>query len=331
MSALHVVVGAGSVGTALARLIIDRGDRVRLITRSGSGPDHPAIERVAADAADAVRLRELTEGALALYNCANPPYHRWSTDWPPIAAALLGAAEATGAVLATCSNLYGYGPSDAALTTPGLTERQPLAATGVKGRVRARMWQDALAAHASGRARVTEVRGSDYLGATAASTLGDQVVPRLLRGRAVRVLADPDVPHTYTFTGDVARLLLTVATDERGWGRAWHVPSHPALPARQVVDDLADVAGVRHVAVRPMPRAVLRGLGLVVPFLRELPEVMHQHTRPWHLDSSDARSTFGLAPTPWEQILAAHLAQYRTDTPELGPQVGPQLGRAERS
>src|SRR2546430_4109535 len=39
-----------------------------------------------------------------------------------------------------------------------LTEAAPLAATGPKGRVRARVWQDALAAHQAGRVRVTEVR-----------------------------------------------------------------------------------------------------------------------------------------------------------------------------
>jgi nucleoside-diphosphate-sugar epimerase len=310
---LHVVVGAGSVGTALAHRLIESGARVRLVTRSGSGPDHPAVERIAADAADGVRLTELAEGAAAIYNCANPAYHRWAQDWPPVAHALLTAAEHSGAVLATCSNLYGYGPTDAALGTPGMTEELPLVATGTKGRVRAQMWREALEAHRAGRVRVTEVRGSDYLGATAASTLGDLVVPRLLKGRGVWLLAEPEAPHTYTYTGDVARLLLTVATDERAWGRAWHVPSHPAVPARRVVDDLADLAGVRRVRVRRIPNPVLRAMGLVVPSLGELPEVLHQHIRPWHLDSSAARETFGLEPTPWAEILRAHLGQYRAE------------------
>jgi len=58
----------------------------------------------------AVRLSPLTAGAATLYNCANPPYHRWLTDWPPLASALLAASERTEALLATASNLYGYGP-----------------------------------------------------------------------------------------------------------------------------------------------------------------------------------------------------------------------------
>ena len=50
--ALHVIVGAGPVGTGAAKLLAERGERVRLISRRGSGPDAPAIERVAPDATD---------------------------------------------------------------------------------------------------------------------------------------------------------------------------------------------------------------------------------------------------------------------------------------
>src|SRR5262245_15234430 len=116
MSSLHVVVGSGPIGSTVARLLADEGERVRVVTRSGTGPSHRSIELVAADANDAPRLRELATGAVALYNCVNPQYHRWPVDWPPLAASLLGAAESTGAVLAITGNLYGYGPVDGPMT-----------------------------------------------------------------------------------------------------------------------------------------------------------------------------------------------------------------------
>ena len=69
---LHVIVGAGAVGTATAPLLAERGERVRVLSRRGGGPQHPAIERIAADATDAARLSALASGAAALYS----PGHR---------------------------------------------------------------------------------------------------------------------------------------------------------------------------------------------------------------------------------------------------------------
>src|SRR5262245_22210423 len=151
--ALHVIVGAGPVGTGVARLLVERGERVRIVSRRGGGPEHPAIERVAADATHADHLAELSRDAAALYNCANPLYHRWLTDWPPLAAALLTAAERSGAVLAVASNLYGYGPIDGPIS-----DTTPLAATHPKLKLRADMWREALSRHEAGRLRVTEIR-----------------------------------------------------------------------------------------------------------------------------------------------------------------------------
>jgi len=301
----HLVVGAGPIGCATARRLVSSGERVVLVSRSGRGPEHPGIERRRLDAADVTQLLEAAGDATALYNCANPAYHRWPTDWPPIAEALLTAAERTGAVLATVSNLYGYGPVDGPLT-----QNLPLASTGRKGRVRARMYAEALAAHQAGRVRMTEVRASDYVGPGAQSHLGDRVIPRLLAGRGVTVLGDPDQPHSWTYTEDVARMLVTAAGDPRAWGRAWHVPSNPARTQREAIADLARVAGTDMVSVRPLSRTLVRALGLVNPVMRELQETRYQFERPFVMVSHEAEQEFGLQPTPWDEVLTATLRSY---------------------
>jgi nucleoside-diphosphate-sugar epimerase len=304
---LHVVVGAGPVGSGVAELLAARGHRVRVVTRSGSGPKGERIEGVAADAADAGRMAALAEGAAALYNCANPPYHRWPQLWPPIAASLLGAAEQSGAVLVTVSNLYGYGP---ALAPAGydaahpMTEETPLAATGRKGRVRAAMWRDALAAHQAGRARVTEVRASDYVGPRASSALTERLIRRVVAGKPVRVLGRTDLPHTWTFTSDVAALAVRAAGDERAWGRAWHVPSGPPRTQAQAIEDIAAAAGVGPVRVGSLPPTVLRAAGVFVPLIRELAETSYQFDRAFVMDSTAAQRTFGLRPTSWDEVVA---------------------------
>ncbi|WP_435586679.1 NAD-dependent epimerase/dehydratase family protein [Micromonospora aurantiaca (nom. illeg.)] len=307
--ALHVIVGAGPVGTATARLLAERGERVRVVTRRGTGPEHRAIERVAADAADADRLAALTEGADALYNCANPEYHTWQTDWPPLAAALLTAAERSGAVLATVGNLYGYGPVDAPMT-----EATPLAATGVKGRVRNRMWADALAAHRAGRARITEVRGSDYIG-LGGKSLPMMVLPKVVAGQRVFLPVAWDAPHTWTYVGDVARTLVAAATDPRAWGRAWHVPSAPPMSMRALADRAAQRAGAPAPRLTRMPYPVLWLGGLADPFARELRETAHQFAGPFVMDSTAASETFGIEGTPLDRVVDEMVTGLRAAAP----------------
>jgi len=303
-----LVLGAGVIGSRVAGLLAERGDRVTVVSRRGSGPAEPlAVTRVAADAADAGAMTRMAEGASVIYNCVNPPYHRWPADWPPIAASVLGAAERSGAVLVTLSNLYGYGPGG-----PGgydqahpLTEATPLAATGPKGRIRARVWQDALAAHQAGRVRVAEVRAADFIGPGAQSAMGERIVRHVRQGKNVSVLGRADEPHTWSFTDDVARMLVTAGTDPGAWGRAWHVPSNEPRSQRQVIDDLARAAGVGQVRVREIPPVVLRGMGLAWPLMRELRETEYQFRDDFVMDSSAAQASFGLKPAPWEEIVAA--------------------------
>jgi nucleoside-diphosphate-sugar epimerase len=311
----HLVVGAGGIGRSTVDHLVRLGHTVTLASRSGlvsERPwerDHPeAVTVVAADAADPDRLTELSRGAASIVNAVNPPkYTSWDTDWPPVATALLTAAERSGAGLVTVSNLYGYGRVDGPMR-----EDAPLRPNGHKGELRARMWRDALALHEQGRIRAAELRASDYFGPGATrgtSVLNDFVLARAVSGSTVVMpMGRPDVPHSWTYLPDIGVLAAVLATDDRSWGQAWHVPTSGPCSIRQVVDDAARLADRRPARVWTVPRGVTTEVGAVVPLLRELRETRHQFERPFVLDSSRAERTFGLAPTPWEAALEATVA-----------------------
>lgn len=301
-----LVVGAGPIGTGVARLLAERGDEVVLVSRNGRDPGIPRVRPQALDASDATVLTGAAEGTAAIYNCANPAYHRWPTDWPPIAAALLATAERTGATLVTVNNLYAYGPPDGPMRAG-----DPDRATTGKAGVRARMTADAMAAHAAGRLRAVEVRASDFIGPGAESHLGERVVPKLLAGKRCSVLGDPDAPHSWTYTVDVARTLVACADDPSAHGRVWHAVTNPPRSQRAAIDELADAAGVPRVKVGAVPRMALRVAGLFNPLMRELPEVLYQFERPFVIDDTDTRQVLGLEPTPWPEVLRANLAAFR--------------------
>ncbi|SFF59509.1 NAD-dependent epimerase/dehydratase family protein [Blastococcus tunisiensis] len=302
--ALHVIVGKGPVGQTTAEHLVARGHQVRVLSRSG-GRSTETVEHRRVDATDVDALTEAARGAAALYNAVNPPYHRWATDWPPLAAALLTAAERTEAVLVTMANLYVYGRPSGPMTPDS-----PLIATDVKGRVRIRMWRDALAAHEAGRVRVTEARASDFVGPQVPGEHSHLVrqLPTLRKGRRAWVIGDPDAQHSWAYLPDVAATLATLGTDERALGRAWHVPSTPPRSQRQALTDLAAAISVPPVPVTGIPWPVLRAVGVAVPMVRELVAVRHQWDQDFVIDASGTTQTFGLTATPWDEVVRATMA-----------------------
>lgn len=314
--ALHVILGKGPIGTTTAAQLLAAGEDVRIVSRSGSPavdePPTAGAHHVAADASDAAQLVRATEGADVLYNCANPAYHRWLTDWPPVGEALLTAAEAHGAVLVTAANLYVYGP-----TSGPMTETTPMASTLPKSQVRAEMWLEALRRHAAGRIRATEVRASDYIGprALVTSHVGERVLAPLLAGRTIRPVGSADVPHTWTYLPDLAAALVAAGRTESAWGHAWHAPSPDPRTFREVVSAFAAAArrtgAVPEPRIRPVPMWAVGALGVAAPMMREIHKIGYQFTEPFVMESSTSQRALGLGPTAWDTIAAETVAWWR--------------------
>lgn len=295
----HLVLGAGPVGQHLAAILVAQGDEVVLASRSGAGPQVRGAVRRALDATDAEAVTREALGCVAVHNCLNPSaYHRWPQLWPPMAAALLAAAERSGATLVTASNVYPYGPVDGPMT-----EDLPDRPSEAKGAVRAQMWAQAKAAHDAGRVRAVELRASNYIGAGVGDgSVINRVMPVALAGKGVRGLGDVTQPHSWTDVADVARAMAVVATHEEAWGRVWHVPTNAPRTFTEAVTDVLAAAGRPPVAVSAYPDWFLAMGGVFVPLLRELRTTAYQFDRPFVLDSSAMTRTFGLEPTPWAEV-----------------------------
>ncbi len=244
-----------------------------------------------------------------VYQCLNAPYTQWPELFPPLQRGVLAAAERTGALLVSLENLYGYGPAGG----KPMTEDLPLAATTVKGRTRAAMTGELLAAAEAGRVRLAIGRASDFFGpgVTAGSTLGERVFGNALAGQRADFIGNPDLPHTYSYVPDIAAGLAILGTDPRAAGQVWHLPGPQTVTTRALLDLVAGEVG-HPVGVRSVPKIAVRALGLVNPMMRELAEMAYEFDQPFILDTSKYESAFGAAGTPLAGAIAATVAWYRT-------------------
>jgi nucleoside-diphosphate-sugar epimerase len=306
-----VVFGTGQVGRALAACLAGRGLAVRAVSRHRPPQLADGIDWRAADATDADAARDAANGAAVVYQCLNAPYPQWPELFPPLQSGVLTAAERAGALLVSLENLYGYGPAGG----KPMTEDLPLAATTVKGRTRAAMTGELLAAAAAGRVRIAIGRASDFFGAgvTEGSVLGKRVFASALAGRRADFIGNPDLPHTYSYVPDIAAGLATLGTDPRAAGQVWHLPGPQTVTTRALLDLVAAEVG-HPVAIRSVPKLAVRALGVVNPTMRALAEMAYQFDAPFVLDTSKYQTTFGPAGTPLAAAIAATVAWYRTQT-----------------
>lgn len=298
----HVILGAGAAGRATAGYLQKQDNHVILASRSGSGPALQGVERVAVDAANPQQLSRVMAGATATYNCINPSsYTRWLKEWPPIHASLLQAAQATGAVLVTLSNLYMYGPMAASTTITPETAENPQDA---KGRIRATMDREALQAHEAGHLRTVIVRASDFIGpAVGENGHATRNVPAIAQGRRAYVLGSAHQPHSWTDIYDVAETLATVAARPETHGRIWFAPTNPPVTQQELAMQTATALDAPAPKVSVLPLRFMKLAGVASPMLRELASIGYQFTGPWQIDSSDTSNALGLHPTDWGVIV----------------------------
>jgi nucleoside-diphosphate-sugar epimerase len=299
---LHVIFGTGPLGKWTARELGRLGKRVRLINRHGTATDLPeGAEIVKADAYDTRQTIELTAGAAAVYQCAQPAYREWRTRFPQLQASILEGAAAAGAKLIAAENLYMYGEPAGV----PLTEDSPYQAHTRKGKTRQAMTEALAAAQREGKARVAIARGSDFFGPDDAVSAGLIFRPALA-GKRVSVLGRLDQPHTFTYVADFGKTLATLGTHEEALGQVWHVPSNPPVAQAEFVAMVGDAVG-RPVKVRRGTAPILWLIGLGNPDAREIIEMLYEFERPFVMASEKFQRVFGAGPTPLREAIQASI------------------------
>jgi nucleoside-diphosphate-sugar epimerase len=306
---LHVVFGAGQVGHALAAGLVALDLPVRVVSRHRPEELADELGWRAADATDPEASTDAARGASVIYQCLNAPYTDWPRSFPPLQRGVLAAAERTGALLVSLENLYGYGPTGG----EEMTEDLPLAANTVKGRTRAAMTQELLAAAEAGRVRLAIGRASDFFGAgiTTGTTLGERVFANAVAGKRADFIGNPDLPHTYSYVPDIAAGLATLGSDERALGGVWHLPGPETVTTRALLELVSNNVG-HPVDVRSIPKLAVRALGLFNPMMRELAEMSYEFDEPFVLDTTKYQSVFGIAGTPLATAIGTTVAWYQS-------------------
>ena len=301
--AMYVVTGAGPIGWTIAEHLAGQGKNVRILTRSGSGPDHPLVEKLRVDVSDPVALGQILDGASAVFHCIHGSAYRakaWAAELPEAERVVMDAAVAAGAVVVFPESLYSYSEPDKIIT-----ESSPREEAGGKRGIRTAL----LKARAAHPADTVSVVAGDYFGPRARlAHAGERMVPLVLSGKTVQVLGSADQPHSFTYVPDLAAAMVTAAQRPELWNSVLHAPTLPPLTMREIATAFATAAGLPAPKLSVVPGWLLRTLGLASTDMRELAEMLYQFERPFVMDSSASERLLGFGPTPLTEAAAATVA-----------------------
>jgi nucleoside-diphosphate-sugar epimerase len=310
MSANHVVFGTGAIGRSVAEELINCGESVRMVNRSGKMEETPeGVELVASDLYDPAKVRDVTRGAKVVYQAAQPAYYQWPEKFPPLQKAIIDGLTGTGAKLVIVENLYMYGE----MNGKAISEEMPYKAHTRKGKVRGEISLAAFDAHKQGRLRVTSARGGNFFGPWGLdSTMGGRVFYPLLKGKPAQLIGRTDLPHTHTYVMDFGRALVVLGEREEADGQAWHVPNdQPNMTQGELVRLFAQEAGMEP-RMSSMGKLMMSIGGLFIPEAKESVEMMYEFESPFVIDSSKFEKTFGMKATPVRDAIRDTVAWYKS-------------------
>ena len=308
----HLIIGNGVIGRATAQALHALGQDVTLASRGPSAPADSNTPHLSLDALDGAALHAAARGVSHLYLTLGLPYRAatWERDWPSIMRHAIDAALAHDAGLVWFDNVYAYGPLP--LHVP-MREDHPIDPASRKGRVRAVLLDLLHEAGAQRGLRWLVARSADFYGPDVRlSILYSAAIERQLQGRAAFWLGDPDARHSFTYTPDAGRALARRALDDGAWQQSWHLPTaSPAPTPRELLAASARLLGAP-AQVRRLPIPLVRALGVFVPLLREVGEMLYQNQQDYVFSSEKFMARYpDFRITPYAEGLAAMVDSLR--------------------
>ncbi len=296
---MQTILGAGgTIGIELAKALPDYTDHIRLVSRNPTKVN-PEDQLLPADLTQADEVVRAVQGSEVVYLTVGLPYNTrvWEETWPIIIANVIRACKDHQVKLVFVDNVYMYHPD----SIVSMTEESPVAPISRKGKVRAEIADMIMNASTSGEIEALIARSADFYGPSIrnVSLLTETVFKPLSEGKKAQCLGRMEVKHSFTYTPDAGKATALLGNTPDAFGQVWHLPtaSNPHT-MKELIEFIA-----KEFDVKPKYQAankfLVRLIGLFVPTMKEMVEMMYQYDRDYVFISDKFEQQFDLKPTSY--------------------------------
>ena len=220
---MHTILGAsGQIGTELAlALKAYHTDAIRVVSRQPQ-KINPSDSVLSADLMNPSQTSAAIAGSEVVYLTAGLPMDtkRWVNQWPLIMQNVIVGCREHGAKLVFFDNTYMY-PQ----TSEPQTEQTRFEPNGAKGRVRAQIANQLLAAMQAGEIEALICRAPEFYGPGKTQSITNATILSPLRaGKPARVFIADNTLRTLIYTPDASRAMALLGNTEDAFNQTWHLP-----------------------------------------------------------------------------------------------------------
>jgi nucleoside-diphosphate-sugar epimerase len=295
----HTILGAGgSIGNALTYKLLEKGENVRLVSRSKF-----SISGAESFKADIISYRETLDSIKQsdiVYLCVGLPYDIkiWQDSWPKIMQNTIDACKNIGAKLIFFDNVYMYGKVEGKMI-----ETTPYNPCSKKGEIRSKVAR--LLETEISRKNINAIiaRAADLYGpyATKTSLPYLMVFDKFINGKSAQWMVNANQPHSYTYTIDCANGLYLLANNNDSFNQVWHLPTYnPAIDGETFINIVANELGVK-AKYSVLPKIAIKLVGLFNKTVSEAYEMLYQNEFAYYFDSTKFNDYFDYKPKSYNE------------------------------
>jgi len=297
---MQTILGAnGTIGSLLAKELMNYTDKIRLVSRKPRKVNE-TDELFPADLSNPAVVDQAVGGSDVVYLVVGFDYNVkvWEEKWPRLMIATIDACKKHNARLVFFDNVYMYDIN----AIPHMTEESPNNPPSKKGLVRKQIAQMIMDEVKAGKLMALIARSADFYGPdNDKSFVNEMVYKNFLKGSRANWFVDPDKKHSFTFTPDAAKATALLGNTDDAYNTIWHLPTDKnTLTGREFVELFSKEMKVAD-KIFVMPLWLIRIVGIFVPVLKEMPEMMYQYDRDYFFDSSKFEKRFEFIPTTYSE------------------------------
>jgi len=308
---MQTILGAnGTIGKILAQELPAYTDRIRLVSRNPIRVNE-SDELLPLDLTQPGTVDKAVQGSDIVYLVVGLEYSLkvWEQYWPALMRDTVNACLKHGAKLVFFDNVYMYDKSHLS----HLTENTHVNPPSRKGAVRKKISDMLLEAVRDMGLQGLIARSADFYGPGNENNFINQMVLKNLKsGKKPMWFVGPDIKHSFTYTHDAGKATALLGNTPDAYGQVWHLPTDTRpVTGKEFISMIASEFGIKEPKISILPKWMLRPLGLFIPVMKEMPEMMYQYDRDYFFDSSKFTSRFGIKATPYEEGVRVTCQAYR--------------------